>query len=484
MGISIKTNLIIVLFLSLLTTHLNAVGEEILLPNIGADNSSRFSEAEEKLLGETFMRQVRLSLPVSNEPEVEAYLSQLGFRLIANTEFQTRHFSFFLIKDPNINAFAGPNGYIGINAGLILNSDNESELASVMAHEIAHVTQRHLERSMKSSEKLSLPTAAAIIAAIVLSSSSNINLTEAAIFATVAANYQTQLKFSRAHEREADHIGMRILARSGFNPQGMPSFFEKLLQGNRLAESQMPEFLSTHPVTINRIAESRNRASQYHYTPKPDSLTYFLTKAKLQVMMSRDKAQLIKHLHAELKEGNYQNEIAHRYAYALALLEAEHFEAARNEINKIIQMDRKRIPFSIVRANIEIKSNNLSKGYRLFAEALSLNPGNPALSLNYADALMLNNNASKAIKVLKGIKNYQPGPIYYQLLAKAEEVYGNAGASHRLLAEYYLMYDQIGIAIDHLQQALNKPDTSQFDAQNIKNRIVEIKTNARLAEKL
>lgn len=480
----IRINKVLLILSLVFVANFNAVAEDILLPNIGIDNSSRFSKAEEKLLGEVFMRQVRLGLPVSDDPDVEAYISQLGFKLIANSEFQSHHFSFFVINDPNINAFAGPNGYIGINAGLILNSENESELTSVMSHEIAHVTQRHLERSINAGEKMSLPTAAAIIAAIVLGSSANINLTEAAIFATIAANYQSQLSYSRAHELEADHIGMIILTNSGYNPHSMPSFFEKLQQGNRLAESQVPEFLSTHPVTVNRIAESRNRASQYAYTPKPDSLDYFLIKAKLRVTTSDNIKILIASLKAELNAGSYQNKIAHHYAYALALLEDGQFTEAREEIDEVINLDRRRIPFLVLKANIEIESNHQNKGYRMFEDALLLHQGNPSLSLHYADALLINKNASKAKKILLGIKNYQPTPIYYQLLAKAEEGAGFHGESHRILAEYYLMFDQIGIAIDHLKQALRKNDVSDVDKENIKARIQEIKTMTQLAEKL
>jgi len=464
------------------TVNFGAMGEEILLPSIGDDQSSRFSEAEEKLLGETFMRQVRLELPVSDDPEISAYISQLGFRLIANSEFQSHHFSFFVIKDPAINAFAGPNGYIGINAGLIMSTDNESELSSVIAHEIAHVTQRHLERSINSGEKLSLPTAAAIIAAIVLGSSANINLTEAAIFATIAANYQSQLSFSRAHELEADHIGMRILTNSGYNPHSMPSFFEKLQQGNRLAESQVPEFLSTHPVTVNRIAESRNRASQYHYTPKPDGLNYYLAKAKMRVITSKNYEQLATSLKAELKERSYQNRFAQLYAYALTLLELDRYSEANTVVDEIIKLDRQRIPFTILKANIAIESNKRNQGFRLFDDALILNPGNPSLSLHYADALLFSKNPTKAKQVLKAITNYRPTPIYYQLLAKAEGDSGYEGASHRMLAEYYLMYDQIGIAIDHLRQAMKKSDISDVEKENIKSRIQEIKREARQAQ--
>ena len=457
---------------------------DINLPSIGADKSSRFSEAEEKLLGESFMRQVRLELPVSDDPEISSYIQKLGYQLIANSEFHNRHFHFFVVNNPQINAFAGPDGYIGINAGLIITSSDESELASVTAHEIAHVTQRHLERSFEKSEGMSLPTAAAIITAIVLGSSANINLTEAAIFATIAANYESQLSFSRAHELEADHIGMQILTQSSYDPNGMARFFEKLQQTNRLNESQIPEFLSTHPVTTRRIAESKNRAANYPNIAGKSSQDYHLTKAKLRVVTSSNIKQLAKRMEAELEEGNYQNKIAQMYGYAHALMRIQSLVEARKIADKLIDTDRNKIPYMTLRANIEIEDQKFERGFSLFKEALQLNPGNATLSLHFADALLNNNKPKQAKLVLKQIKNYMPTPIYLQLLAKSEEQTGFPGASHQTLAEYYLMYDLIPSAISHLKQALRENDTGPLDRQRILTRISEIKEITSLEQQL
>jgi len=461
-----------------------AFADDISLPAIGNDQSNRFSQAEEKLLGEAFMRQVRLGLPVSSDPEVADYISHLGFRLIANSEFQSHHFHFFVVNDTNINAFAGPNGYIGINAGLILKTENESELASVVAHEIAHVTQRHLERTFESNDKLSLSTAAAIIAAIVLGSSANINLTEAAIFAALAANTQSQLSHSRIHEMEADNIGIKILKNSDFDPHAMPSFFEKLQQASGNSDDLHLEFLRTHPVTVNRIAESRNRASKITFQLAPDNFIYHLSKAKLRVMTEKNVSSLVKKIEAELKAGSYQNKFAQIYAYALALFETEKFNQASKQIDKLIKMDRERIHYLILKANIKIGQNKLDEGFKIFRESLTLNPGNPSISLHYADALLTNKQPVTAKKTLLNMDNYRSTPLYYQLMAKAEDDAGLKGASHQMLAEYFLMFAQIGLAINHLKQALTEKDTTEIDERKIKKRIREIKEIARLEEQL
>ncbi len=474
------------LFITFTTTFFAGpvIAGDITLPSIGSDSSSRFTQAEEKLLGETFMRQVRLELPVSDDPEMSDYIRNLGYQLVASSEFRSRDFTFFIIQDPNINAFAGPNGHIGMNAGLILTSTDESEVASVMAHEIAHVAQRHLERSFDRNENMSLPTAAAILTAIVLGSIANVNVTEAAIFATMAASSASQLSFSRANELEADHIGIQILSKSGFDPNGMPSFFEKLQQANR--ESTPPEYLSTHPVTLKRVAESRNRASihQSKFNSKylANSQAYYLVKAKLRVTTSHDLKKLVKRMEGELEDGSYQNKVAQLYGYAHALMRIKKLDKARQQVDELIKLDGNRIQYTTLRANIEIEAENFEAGYTLFKNALQLNPGNATLSLHYADSLINQKHPAQAMKILNAINLDGPTPIYLQLLAKAEENTGNQSASHRTLAEYYLMYGLVPSAISHLNQALKEKDVSENEQHLIHSRIREIKEIAILAE--
>jgi len=464
--------------------NLSASGTDITLPAIGKDISTRFTAAEEQLIGETFMRQVRRGLPVSDDPETTGYIQSLGYQLVSNSQFHNRNFEFFVVQQPQVNAFAGPNGYIGINAGLILTSSNESEVASVVAHEIAHVTQRHLERSFEQSDKMTLPMAAALLTAIVLGGATNVNVAQAAIFATIAANSSSQLGFSRANELEADHVGIQILTQSSFDPSGMPSFFEKLQQGSRGVENQVPEFLRTHPVTTRRISESRSRASNHKHKTKPNSQAYYLVKAKLRVTTSHNIEQLAKRMEAELKEGSYQNKVAQIYGYAHALMRIGKQAEARRQVNRLIALDRDRIQYSTLRANIEIEDGNYEAGYAIFKNALQLNPGNATLSLHYADALVNQRHPEEAKAVLKNIKNYTITPTYLQILAKAEGESGNLGASHQILAEYFLMYDLTHSALSHLEQAMSEKDTTDLEKQQIQTRMKEVKETAILSRNL
>ncbi|MDH5218756.1 MAG: M48 family metalloprotease, partial [Gammaproteobacteria bacterium] len=291
------------LILTLVFTSLPVSAKDITLPSIGTETGGgRLSPLEEEQFGAAFMRSVRLQLPISDDPEVTDYVWNLGYQLVSNSDFNTRPFHFFVVNEAIINAFAGPGGYIGINTGLILASQDENELAAVIAHETAHVSQRHLDRAYSTAEKLTLPTAAAIVAAILLGGR-DINLAEAALAATLAANIQTQLNFTRKHETEADHIGMQILTASGFDPFAMARFFERLQQQDRLYDDQVPEFLRTHPVTTNRIAESKGRASSYDYAPRPKNIQYALVKEKVRVTGSNNPGNMVKYYEANRKAG-------------------------------------------------------------------------------------------------------------------------------------------------------------------------------------
>lgn len=257
------------------------------LPNIGDSSETVLSIEQEQRLGEAFMRNLRQTLKIVNDPEVDAYIQNLGYRLVAGTDTFGRSFSFFVVQDSDINAFAGPGGYIGINSGLILMTQSEDELASVIGHEIAHVTQRHLARTFEAASKMSLPMTAAVIAAIILGTKQG-QLGEAALAATAAGSIQSQINFTRDNEKEADRVGIQILAAAGYDPRAMPLFFERLQRAMRGQEDAQISFLQTHPVTHERIADSLNRAEQYHITPAPHGDSYEFIKAKLRVITDND----------------------------------------------------------------------------------------------------------------------------------------------------------------------------------------------------
>jgi len=432
------------------------------LPNIGDAAGKYLSIEDEQRLGEAFMRNLRQSLTINDDPEIDEYIQSLGYRLVANTDAGGRKFTFFVVEDPNVNAFAGPGGYIGINTGLILITENEDELAAVMAHEISHVTQRHLARAFEASSKMSLPATAAILAAIILGSK-NGQLGEAAIAATAAGSAQSQLNFTFSNEEEADRIGMQILAKSGFNPHSMPQFFERLQQSTRFTDNQAYEFLRTHPVTTARIADSGNRAEQLPYQPKPDSGNYLLIKTKILVEEKTKTLNGVDYFAELLKDANPKNEYALRYGYALALLADNKYDKARKEISKLIKQDPERLAYQLVLAKVEMTAGHTDKALDIYADNFKLYPHNYPLTILYTNALIQSGQPENAAKLLQEhLRQKSPTPQIYNLLAQAESDAGHIAEAHQALAEYHYLNGRTRIAIEQLKIALD--NTGENDA--------------------
>ena len=295
---------ILLMLLSLavsLPTGKTAYALDIALPEMGDSAGALISPREEYQIGQAFFWRLQQTTDLIDDPEVSHYIQSLGNHLVTYSDDPTRQFTFFVVPDPSINAFAAPGGFIGMNSGLLLTADSEDEVASVMAHEIAHVTQRHILRSIERSQRMTIPKTAAMIAAALLGAMDP-SAGSAAIMAVQAGDIQSQLDYTRANESEADNFGMQTLIKSGFNPEAMPSFFEKLQQASRyFGGSEVPEFLRTHPVTTSRIADARGRAIQYegeHHKPVKntrDPLAFYLIQEKLRVLMAKSPKELLKH---------------------------------------------------------------------------------------------------------------------------------------------------------------------------------------------
>ena len=300
---------------------------KIELPDMGDSSGTLITPAEEKEFGEAFFRSLHSQISINQDAEIQQYIQTIGERLVANSDAPSNPFHFFVVMENDINAFAGPGGYIGVNSGLILITEAESELASVMAHEIGHVTQRHLYRSYEAASRLSIPTAAATLAAILLGTQSPA-LGQAAIVAIQAGNVQFQIDFTREHEAEADRVGMQTLAGSQYDPRSMPTFFERLQQSSRYYGQNIPEFLRTHPVTASRISDTRGRAETYPYKQYPDSLGYQLTKAKIRVLTSTDNAETLKYFKTRSTQGTTEQRTVARYGLGLSALNSQKFTEA------------------------------------------------------------------------------------------------------------------------------------------------------------
>ena len=254
------------------------------LPDIGSGANSTLTINDEYQLGLMVVRGLRDQGLILEDPEVSDYIQNLGSKIAAQIQDSEQRFTFFVVREGNINAFALPGGFIGVNYGLITATANESQLASVIAHEIAHVTQRHIARAIQAQGRQGLASAAALLAAILIGMTTGASdAVQAGIAIAQGTAAQAQINFTRSNEYEADRIGISYLAAAGFDPQGMPDFFETLSRRSGLAGAQVPEFLRTHPVTANRVAETRERAGQIRTIVRQESAAYAFVRERVRV---------------------------------------------------------------------------------------------------------------------------------------------------------------------------------------------------------
>lgn len=453
------------LLLALLPAVLSA--ENIRLPDMGDSAGAILSPEQEHRIGTEFLRRIRLSYQLVEDPEINEYIRNLGNRLAANSDNPTQNFTFFVINDTRINAFAAPGGFIGVNAGLITSSESESELASVMAHEIAHITQRHMARAFEAQNNLNLPALAGVIAAIIIGSQ-NSELGRATLSASQAAAVQAQLDFTRSNENEADHIGIQTLEGANFDPRAMTVFFERLQQASRYY-SKPPEFLSTHPVTVARIANSRARAERYPYRQYTDSLDYHLIREKLR--FASGKPHSVAHYEKTLASKQYHSETATRYGYALALGQADRINQAQNEINTLLKQYPEQPNFLLARAQFMLKSGKSQAALQAYQQALKVYPLHHSLTISYAQALLQTNRADDARKLLhQHIRERTPDASFYKLMAIAEGEAGYPIEAHQSLAEHHYLNGQTRAAIRQLDIALGLKSKNFFELSKVQAR--------------
>ncbi len=308
------------------------------LPNLGDESATVLSPQMERRIGEGYYRELRRDADFLDDPEVTYYVQDLGNRLIAASPDTTLDVEFFMVKDPSINAFAMIGGYIGVNSGLLLAAQSESEVASVLGHELGHLIQKHLARSVSADKKISMATLALALACL-LAAHSNSQLTQGCAIVGSAVPVAQQLAYSRDFEREADRVGFDILQKGGFDVSAMPLFFERLQRAGRIYESNAPVYVRTHPLTTERIADVRNRAQGVPYHQHVDPLAFHLVRAKLRANASNTtvdgRQEALRFFSAQLADQAYANLAAARYGYAIALSQARDYARAEAELAKI-----------------------------------------------------------------------------------------------------------------------------------------------------
>jgi len=455
-----------------------AIAGNIELPSFGDPSGRVMTPTQERRLGQAFMRSISKSMKIVTDPLLISFIESLGMRLVSNSGDANQPFSFFLVNNPEVNAFAGPAGNIGIFTGLILTTESESELASVLAHEIAHVTQKHLARTFDAAERMGIPTAAILLAAIVLGAASdNSNVGAAAAAGVQAGLLQKQINFTRENEKEADRVGIRILADSNFDPRAMPAFFTRLGKVNMVYDShKLPEFLQTHPISKNRMADTMGRAATYPYKQYPDSTEYHLARSILREQKFKNPSQAVHFFRKTLKEGRYRNAQAQRYGLVRALIRARKFKAAMEQINILRQKDKNNTHYLVTKADIYSQTSRPKQALKLLKSGLKFKPGNYPITTYYANALLQSGQAAEAERILEKLIKQRPlDASLNKLAAMAAGKAGHISQGHYFMAEHYYLSGELESAQRQLEISLNNSRSDFYLSAKMAARLKEIK---------
>ncbi len=440
-----KSLLFVLLFIPL---QLNADG----LPDLGDVAQTMVSPQMERQIGEQSMFQIRASDSYLDDPEIGDYLNRLGDRLVANCSEPSQPFEFFAINDNSINAFALPGGFIGVNTGLIQLSQSESELASVLSHEISHVTQHHLAR-MVSGQKYDSLAAMATMAIAILAARNNPQAAQAAIVGAQGGVMQRQLDFTREHEKEADRIGLGILEKSGFDTRAMPAFFDRMQKATQILDGNTPSYLRTHPLTTERVADVDNRVQQIPFKLVADSLDFQLMRARLNALQ-KSPQDAVAFFNSALGEQRFGNPIAQRYGLVLALLRNKQESIASQEFDTLYKQAPHNATIEALAGQIKHLDKHDKEALIFYRNALKQFPKHHALIYDYAELLLQNQQYLEALKLLDEQVNLDGNNAkLYELQARAYAALGRHQEEHHVLSYYQILHGSLRGAIEQLELA-------------------------------
>ena len=444
---------------------------DINLPDMGSPADAILNTNQESDLGRMIMRDIRRSGAVVEDPLITEYVNEIGNRIVAQTNDGDHSFTFFAVKDPRINAFALPGGYIGVHTGLLEATRSEDELAGVIAHEVAHVTQRHIARAIHANSRQSILSTAMMLGAIIVAAAGgSADVVQGAMAVAQGTAIQQQINFTRTNEFEADRVGISALADAGFDPYGMASFFEVMSrQTTTSPEMRAPEFLRTHPVSTDRIAEARNRAREYPNIRSVDSVSYGIARSRVIV----DRFDTAKEAVAYFEKRDYtaQNN-TERYGRAVAYQRAGLYWQALDIFNDLLEADKSVIAYHIGLGQTLVALDQPRDALTAYERALALFPRNVPLVLDYSERLLQLGQAKKAHTLLLDLLNNVP-PTHEQvrLIARAASEAGEQAEAYYYLSEYRLMIGDLTGGIGYLRQALNLPELQEIQRIRFEARI-------------
>jgi len=471
----LRTPIAIIAALSLAMQPVVAEIED--LPDIGSPSDSVLSKEKEAQLGRAMYRSLLDTNRVILDPEIQEYIQDIGQKLAAHAQDGDFRFHFFVVDDPAINAFALPGGYIGIHSGMLLAAATESELAGVIAHEISHVTQRHISRAVFANQRVSILTMAALLGAILIGAATgSADIIQGGVMTAQTITAQQQINFTRSNEYEADRFGVRVLAAAGFDPMGMPDFFETMARRTGPLANKVPEFLQTHPVTMTRIAEARARAEQYPRTEVHHDATGFtLTQARVRVLTSSTPEKALEYFKGERRQSGHFEELGNRYGMALAKMQIGEYAAAGTIFSRLLSTHEGIIHFHTGLAAAQMAQGRVDDAFSTYEHAMELFPRNIPLTVRYSQALLDHGRAALAHEILLDLLNQVPPTAgQVRLIALAASAAGDTADAHYYMAEYHVLSGNLRMAADQLRLALSIPDLDNVQKARFLARLKQI----------
>lgn len=446
------------------------------LPDLGDGAGGILPPVVERKIGESIVREIRQRDPAYlDDPEVADYLNELGSKLAAAIPGGRQDFEFIVIRDNSINAFALPGGFIGAHTGLLLASESESEVASVLAHEMAHVTQRHIARMLGVQQQAQLPALIAMAAALLLGNSRP-DLAQAAAMAAQGAVVQTQLGYSRDYEREADRIGFQTLSAAGFDTHAMGGFFEKMQRYTRIVDDgTLPGYLRSHPVTTERIADAQARAANRPYRQHVDGAEYHLVRAKLRAEAGEAR-DAVTHFRAAVRDRRFASEPAASYGLIVALLRAKQPREAAAELERLRATGIVSPMLASLTARVRQALGDAAGALAALKDGVGRWPHRRALAYAYAEALNGAARHAEALEHVSGQLQLHPrDPALHELRAKTYAALGKRLQQHQAQAEVYVLRGSLPAAIEQLQLAQSAGDGNFYDLSAIDARLKELR---------
>lgn len=452
------------------------------LPSLGDASSAIVSPQQEYQLGRAWLGMLRGQVPQLSDPQLKDFVETTVYRLAETSQVQNPRLEFILINSKELNAFAAPGGIVGVNGGLFLNAQTEAEYAAVLAHELAHLSQRHFARGIEAQKRMQVPMLAAMLAGIVIAAAGAGDAGIATIAGTQAAAIQEQTRFSRQNEQEADRIGIINLQKAGYDPRAMPNMFERLMRQYRF-DAKPPEFLLDHPVTESRIADTRNRAEQEKAGGKEDSLQYQLIRARVALYYEESSGLAAKRFRAQLDENPKSD--PSRYGLAIAQLKGSQINDARETLKPLLAKDPNNITYNLAQAEIDVASNKLADAQQRIDRLKAQFPENYPLSQARVDVLLKQNRPVDAEKDLEQLVKSRPAdPDVWNLVADVRGLSGDMVGSNRARAEYFALTGNYKQAQQQLEFAKRRSNNNFQLASRIDARQKELSEQERLLKEM